>query len=117
MHKLVILIEPLEDYETLEEGWPQFLRAAEAMPGLKREATSRVVDYLYGAHPVIQIHELFFETQDAAHQAMSSPEGRQAGRILQQITGGRMVLLFADHKEDNLENILKYRSKDGDEKA
>ena len=42
MHKLVILIEPPADQAALDTGWPEFLRYAESMPGLVREATSRV---------------------------------------------------------------------------
>jgi hypothetical protein len=42
-------------------------------------------------------------------QAMSSPEGHAAGGLLQQITGGKMSLVVADHKEDDLENIRRYK--------
>jgi hypothetical protein len=41
---------------------------------------------------------------------MASVPGRAAGRILQSMTGGRMALFFADHFEDELENIRKYQS-------
>jgi hypothetical protein len=40
---------------------------------------------------------------------MSSPDGQAAGGLLQQMTGGRMSLFIADHKEDDLENIRRYR--------
>ncbi len=49
MHKLVIWIEPLPDWERFEAEWPAFLRLAEALPGLRREATSRVEQFLYGS--------------------------------------------------------------------
>jgi hypothetical protein len=55
------------------------------------------------------IHELYFDSLDAAQRAMASPHGRSAGQLLQKMTLGRMVLFFADHKEDELENIHKHQ--------
>ena len=109
MNKLIILIEPPDDWEVFDDTWPQFLHHAENMPGLRREATSRVDTFLYGDRTYAMMHELFFDSLDAAQQAMASPEGRQAGRILQEMSRGRMVLFFADHKEDDLENIKKMK--------
>jgi hypothetical protein len=108
MHKLVILIEASPNWQTGEDLWPEFLRHAESMPGLRRETTSRVDRNLFGSHYVLA-HELFFDSLKEAEQAMASAEGRLAGSLLQKMTGGKMTLFFADHKEDALENILKYR--------
>lgn len=110
MYKLVILIEPPVDQMVFDAGWPDFLRHVESMPGLVREATSRVERWLYGPGGFSQVQELFFETLAQAEQALASPPGQAAGRRLQQLTGGRMVLFLAEHKEDDLANILKYRS-------
>ncbi len=110
MYKLVILIEPLNDWESFEERWPAFLHAAEAMPGLRREATSLVISPLYGQAVYTRMHELFFDTIEAAEQALSSPSGQAAGGLLQQISRGKMTLFLAEHKEDDLAHILKYRS-------
>ena len=107
MHKLVILIEPPYDWAAFDEGWPEFLHHAESMPGLRREATSRVDAFMYGDRPFALMHELFFDNPEAAQQAMGSPEGRQAGKVLQVLSGGRMALFFADHKEDDMDNIRK----------
>jgi hypothetical protein len=38
----------------------------------------------------------------------------EAGRLLQDMTGGRLNLLIADHSEDNLENIRRYRKPEPD---
>ena len=114
MYKLVILIKPLEDMDSFEENWPRFLHSVEKMPGLVYETTSRVDKILYGDEEIAQIHELFFESQKEAVTAMSSPEGRKAGKILQQITGGRIGLFFADHKGDDLENIRKFSREDNE---
>jgi uncharacterized protein (TIGR02118 family) len=109
MHKLVIQIEPLDDWSDFEERWPQFLHLVESMPGLLREATCRVDAFLYGDKPLAMIHELYFDSLEAAQQAMASPEGNAAGRLLQVMTHGQMTLFFADHKEDDIENLRKYR--------
>lgn len=112
MHKLTILIDTPGDWSAFEDGWPDFLHQAERMPGLRREATSRVESILYGQSAVGMMHELYFDTPDDARQALASPAGREAGKILQRITGGRMVLFFADHKEDELENIRRGQQPD-----
>ena len=110
MHKLVILIEPLDDWTAFDTGWPDFLHLAERMPRLRREATSRVDSLIYGQTGVAMIHELYFDSLEDAQRAMASDDGREAGRLLQQLTQGKMTLFFADHKEDLIENILKYES-------
>jgi uncharacterized protein (TIGR02118 family) len=110
MYKLVILIEKPEDGAAFDEAWPQFLHHAEGMPGLLREATTRVETVLYGSSTLAIMHELFFDSIESARQAMTSPQGREAGRVLQVITNGRMTLFFADHKQDDLENIRKYQN-------
>jgi uncharacterized protein (TIGR02118 family) len=115
MHKLMILIDSLDDWTTFDENWPQFLHQAEDMPGLRREVTSRVDSVLYGEGRYAVIHELYFDSLGAAQEAMSSKPGREAGRILQAITDGQMTLLFADHKEDEIENIRKFKNANDDD--
>ncbi|MBN1148003.1 MAG: hypothetical protein JXA78_12165 [Anaerolineales bacterium] len=115
MHKLVILIDDLDDWDALEAEWPRFLHNAEQMPGLLREATSRVVRPLYGNSSYLKMHELFFASLEQAEMALASSQGMAAGRLLQQMTAGRMTLFLAEHKEDDLENIRKYQRGDGDD--
>jgi uncharacterized protein (TIGR02118 family) len=107
--KLVILIESSVEAVALEQHWPEFLHHAEQMPGLIRETTSRIDIHLYGNAAYQLQHELFFNSLEDARQAMASEAGRAAGRILQQLSGGQLVLYLADHREDDLENIRKYR--------
>ena len=110
MYKLVIMIGPLDNWAAFDEAWPRFLHQVENMPGLRREATSRVDTVLYGTAPVAFIHELYFDSLEAARQAMESPSGSAAGQLLQAMTRGQVTLFLADHKEDDLENILKFKS-------
>ena len=117
MHKLVILIEPPEDYDRFEQHWPEFLHLAESMPGLKKESTSRVDGSLFGRYDCAIIHELYFDSLADIQSAMSSPAGQATGELLQRMTNGRMTLLFADHKEDDLENILKFKTQKTDDQS
>jgi uncharacterized protein (TIGR02118 family) len=109
MHKLVILIQSLEDENAFDERWPEFLRQAEAMPGLLREASCRVDAMLFGQPAYTRMHELYFDNLEAAGRGLASPQGQAAGRLLQALTGGRMTLFFAEHKEDQAENLLRLR--------
>ena len=113
MHKLVILISHQDDWIRFYDEWPRFLRLAESMPGLQREAMSRVTQVLYGELPHERIYELFFCSRAAIEQALASPQGLAAGRLLQKITNGRVVLFIADHKEDDLANIRKFIPESG----
>jgi hypothetical protein len=112
MNKLIILIGSIADTPDFNDGWPIFLRHAEAMPGLLREATTRVHAKLYGEQDIHMIHELFFESKQDLQVALASPDGNHAGLTLQNITKGQVTLLSADHREDDIENLRKYRSEE-----
>jgi hypothetical protein len=112
MHKLVILIEAIDGWDRLEMQWPGFLHLVESLPGLRRESSSRIERFLYGRTAYGRMHELFFDSLAEAEQALMTPRGQEAGRMLQQMSGGRVVLFFAEHKEDTAENIQKYRQAD-----
>lgn len=99
MHKLIILIETPPDEAHFEARWPAFIQQTAAIPNLRRETTSRVSKPMFGSYPCYLIHELYFDHAEAAKQSLESPAGRQAGRTLQWITGGRMTLLLAEHLE------------------
>jgi uncharacterized protein (TIGR02118 family) len=115
MHKLVILVEMPADRMAFEEEWPKFLHLAERMPGLVRETSCHIENILYGNFNYSFIHELYFEDAQATIQAMSSPEGRQAGKQLQLMTNGKVVLFMADHREDDLAHINQYRVQENDQ--
>jgi hypothetical protein len=108
MYKLIILLESTS-MPGFHNFWPSFLHAAEGIPGLRRESTSRINQVLYGDASYSLVHELFFDTLPALQAGLASPSGMEAGRLLQEMTGGRLNLLIADHSEDDLENIRRYR--------
>ncbi len=109
MHKLVIVLEStvIPDFHVY---WPRFLQAAENIPGLRREATCRVSQVLYGDIECTMIHELFFDSLAALNAGLASESGKEAGRLLQEMTHGKMKLLITDHAEDDLANIRKYKA-------
>lgn len=109
MHQVVILIEPVSNWQAFDEAWPDFLHFVEAMPGLRREASSRVDTFLFGSTAYAQMHMLFFDSREDAQRALASPPGRAAGALLQRITGGRMALFFAEYQEDDIVNIRQYK--------
>ena len=108
MYKLVILIEPQDHNPEFDQRWPQFLAAAERLPGLRREVTSRVDRVLSGSMSAQLMHELHFDSLKAAGTAMASPEGQAAGALLQEISGGKVTLMLADHSQDDLAHIRKH---------
>lgn len=109
MYKLVILIEPQADSAEFDRNWPKLLAEFERMPGLRREGTSRVDRVLYGNFPTHMIHELFFDSLNAAMEAMASPQGQRAGQLLQELSSGKVTLLLADHLQDDLSHIERHR--------
>lgn len=108
MYKLVILLESTS-MPGFHSYWPRFLHAAENIPGLRRESTSRINQVLYGDVQYALIHELYFDTLPALQAGLASSAGKEAGKLLQDMTGGRLKLLIADHSQDDMENIRKYR--------
>jgi len=109
MHKLIILIESTATPD-FHLTWPRFLHTAENIPGLRREATSRISQVIFGDLQCAMIHELYFDSYAALHSGLASEAGKEAGRLLQEMTGGKVRLLIADHSEDDLENIRRYKS-------
>jgi hypothetical protein len=108
MHKLVIII-PTTHNPLFDAHWAEFLHAAERIPGLRREATSRVNQLLYGQLRCELIHELFFDTYAELEYGLNAPEGQMAGQLLQALTRGQVVLLLAEHNQDELEHIRQFQ--------
>ena len=92
MHKLIILIESTTT-PGFHDFWPRFLHAAENIPGLRRESTSRISQVLYGDVQYALVHELYFDTLSALQAGLASPSGKEAGRLLQELTGGSVNLI------------------------
>ncbi|MCJ7585504.1 MAG: EthD family reductase, partial [Anaerolineales bacterium] len=101
--------ETPDDEQAFQLNWQKFLGLAERMPGLRRETVSRVERVLFGKSEgeLVLIHELLFDSKEALEAAMQSPEGQAAGAYLQSFTGGRVVLLTAEHLEAGEKEFVK----------
>ena len=120
MHNLIILFElpdngravTYHNEQAFQLGWQKFLGLAEKIPGLRRETVSRVAQKLFGkpAGEVALIHELLFDSKEALEAAMASPGGQAAGAFLQSFTGGRVVLLTAEHLEAGEKDFVKRKT-------
>lgn len=108
MHKLVILIEPLEDTQLFDSKWPEFLNLAENMPGAKSEAICKIEQFLFGKIKYGLMYELFFNSLREVEEAMASPQGQAAGQVLQLITGGNISIHICNHKQDTVANIRRF---------
>jgi hypothetical protein len=110
MYKLIILIPISVDMTDFDEGWPDFLAQAESMPGLIKESVTEIDHCLYGQNFLRRIYEFYFQDQSTYQQAMISPQGEKAGGILHRITGGNLILLSGQSKEDSLDHIQSLSS-------
>jgi hypothetical protein len=110
MYQLLLLIPMNVNLQTFDEGWPTFLENAEQMPGLIRESVTRIDRCLYGQNYLQRIYCFDFKDQESLEKALLSPPGEEAGRILHQITGGNLILLNGEVKEDSLDHIQSISS-------
>lgn len=104
-YQLLILIPITVEIQSFDEGWPEFLNAAESMPGLVRESITRIDNCIYGQNFLRRIYSFTFEDQNSLKNALLSPPGEKAGDVLHRITQGNMILLSGTYQEDDLENI------------
>ena len=112
MYKLMILIPPHVDETAIDEAWPEFLRNAEQMPGLLRESASHTRQLIYGRKIITRVYEFYFPDQTTLLRGMTSPHGEKAAQLIHDMTQGRATILTAEHKEDELENILRAKTQD-----
>jgi len=110
MYQLILLIPTSVDIKSFDEGWPSFLEAVEQMPGLLRESVSRVDQLLYGEEYFHRIYTFSFLDQKSLEKSLLSSPGEKAGKIIHDLTGGRVTLMTADFQEDSLDNIQSYTS-------
>jgi len=107
MYKLIIIFE--QSGAGFELEWQKFLKQAEKMHGLRRQTIGRP-DRLISGNPEslpLMIHELIFDSREALEAALSSPEGRAAGQMLQSFAGGKVTILTAEHMEATEQEFRK----------
>jgi hypothetical protein len=105
MHQLIILIPSGVNMISFDQGWPEFLAAAEQMPGLIRESLTRVDQQLYGTPAIQRIYCFDFPDQKTLTQGLVSQAGEKAGGILHRLTGGMASICTGYYQSDLLEHI------------
>jgi len=101
MHKLMILFKRSADSLDVEIRWSnEFVKQAEAMPGLRRVSVSRVVGGPSGEVDLQMVHEFYFDDLQALQQALASPEGQIAGKALMSFAAEHVTICFAEHMEE-----------------
>jgi hypothetical protein len=108
MYQLLILIPISVNLTTLDEGWPNFLETAESMEGLIRESVSRIDSCIYGQNNIQRMYSFIFKDRLTLEQALLSPPGEKAGKIIHELTGGEVILLRGPFNEDSLDRIKSW---------
>jgi len=108
MYQLLILIPLTVNINSFDEGWPDFLEAAENMDGLIRESVSRIDRGIYGQNNIRRIYSFLFHDKSSLEKALISPHGEKAGKIIHEITGGEVILLSGTFQEDTLDRIQSW---------
>jgi len=114
MYQLLILIPLSVNINSFDEGWPDFLEAAEAMDGLIRESVSRIDRGIYGQNNIRGRYSFLFHDKSSLEKALISPPGEMAGKIIHEITGGEVILLSGTFHEDSLDRIQYWDDTDED---
>lgn len=97
MVKLVAIYRKPEDIEAFDKHYFEVHAAlAEKMPGLVKMEVSKVYGTPMGESDLHLIAEMYFETKEALLEALSSPEGRAAGKDLRGFAGQVVSMHFAE---------------------
>ena len=104
-YQLLILIPLTVEIQSFDEGWPEFLKSAEKMPGLLEESVNRIDNCIFGQNQLRRIYSFSFQDRSSLEKALLSPPGEKAGKLLHKITQGNMILISGEYKQDYLENI------------
>jgi len=107
-YQLLILIPLNVNINTFDEGWPDFLEAAENMDGLIRESVSRIDRVIFGQNNIRRVYSFLFHDKYTFEKSLISPPGEKAGKIIHEITGGEVILLGGTFQEDSLDRIQSW---------
>lgn len=97
MVKLVAIYRKPEDVETFDQHYRQVhTPLAEKMPGLLKLEVNKIYGAPMGESHLHLIVEMYFESKEALNNAMSSPEGRVAGKDLAGFAGNLVSMHCAE---------------------
>lgn len=97
MVKLIAVYKKPEDVEAFNRHYFEVhAPLAEKMPGLIKMEVSKIYGSPAGESNLHLIAEMYFESKEALVAALSSPEGRAAGKDLMGFAGKVVSMHFAD---------------------
>lgn len=97
MVKLIALYKKPENVAEFEKRYfEEHIPLANKMPGLRRVEISRMVGSPMGESPYHLMAELYFDNMDALKAAMSSPEGKEAGKNIMSFAKEITTMIFAE---------------------
>jgi uncharacterized protein (TIGR02118 family) len=102
MNELLVIFQSPPDVSEFEQNWSErFVSKAEKMPGLKRVSVTRIYGGPAGEVNIHLIHEFFFKDAQAVREAMTSPEGQEAGQELLSFAADYVTICFGEHLEED----------------
>lgn len=97
MVKLIAIYKKPEDTAAFDRHYNEVhAPLAAKMPGLIKLEVNRVYGGPMGESNLHLIAEMYFETKEALNEALSSPEGRAAGKDLMGFAGKLVSMHFAE---------------------
>lgn len=97
MVKLVAVYRKPEDVEAFDKHYFEVhAPLAAKMPGLIKMEVSKIYGSPAGESDLHLIAEMYFESKEAMLEALSSPEGRAAGKDLRSFAGQVVSMHFAE---------------------
>ncbi len=100
MIKFMILFRQVEDAESFEDVYQDFLALVERMPHILRRQVVHITGSPQGAPEFYRALELYFDNVDRQREALMSAVGQEAGKELSRLPSGAVQLLFADVYEE-----------------
>ncbi len=100
MVKLVALYKKPENPAEFDKRYFEgHIPIADKMPGLRGMKISRMVGSPSGDCQYYLMAELYFDDMDALKAAMSSPEGKAAGKDIMSFARDIVTMMFAEEQE------------------
>ncbi|WP_134703666.1 EthD family reductase [Ammoniphilus sp. YIM 78166] len=97
MVKLIAIYRKPENVEAFDQHYNEVhAPLAAKMPGLLKLEVNRIYGTPMGESDLHLIAEMYFETKEALLQALSSPEGKAAGKDLMGFAGKLVSMHFAE---------------------
>lgn len=97
MVKLVAVYRKPEDVEAFDKHYYEVhAPLAEKMPGLIKMEVNKIYGTPIGESDLHLIANMYFESKEALLEALSSPEGRAAGKDLRGFAGSVVTMHFAE---------------------